>query len=120
MYMELPCVSRAVHGGAHRRNDHGLRLETTSAVAATPLWMVGAMLVPARKKPSRAQTRAWVIFSPPVLRKITASTSSSSTTEMETAIALTSLRRRTGIAAFGGQCGGMRGPSGRMAGRPYG
>lgn len=33
-------------------------LLTTSAVAVMPSWMVGAMLVPARKNPRRAQTRA--------------------------------------------------------------
>lgn len=73
----------------------GLRLLTTSAVAARPSWIVGAMLVPARKNPSMAQTSACEIFSPPLRRKITARISRSSTSEIEMAMA--NLLRRAGM-----------------------
>lgn len=82
-----------------RQRGQGLMLLTTSAVAVMPSWMVGAMLVPARKNPRRAQTRACESFSPPLRRKITARISRSSTSEIEMAMA--NLLRRAGIAAFG-------------------
>jgi hypothetical protein len=62
-----------------------------SAVAVRPLWMVGAMLVPASRKPNSAHTSAWETLSPPLRRKITARISSSTTREME--IAMDSLLR---------------------------
>src|SRR5919199_6955534 len=74
--------------------------------------MVGAMLELARKKPSRTQTRAWVIFMAPLRRKITAMIRSSSTTEMETAII--TLLRHAHFAAFGRKCGVAEGSSVRL------
>ncbi len=39
---------RLTASGPQGLDGHGLRLLTMSAVAVRPLWMVGAMLVPAR------------------------------------------------------------------------
>ncbi|GGN35247.1 hypothetical protein GCM10011578_077010 [Streptomyces fuscichromogenes] len=63
------------------------------------------------------QTRACEIFREPWRMKITASSRSSSTTEMETAIA--NLLRHARFGAFGRKCGVAEGGSVRLTRPPF-